>query len=154
VSTPSLQTLARRIAEQEAQLERLRQEHEAREKQLGGLMQRKQDLQAQLAEVEAEIRALTRGGKGQRVSVANGPHPGRGRGGRRGNRLPLRELVLELLRKNNRPMAAREVAEQALAAGYRTTSKDFTNVVWVALGRLNEVENLPGGGYRLKKVKA
>jgi hypothetical protein len=60
-------------------------------------------------------------------------------------------VLTGLLKKSKKPLAARELAERALAAGYQTASKDFTNVVWVALGNMTNVENIPGEGYRLKK---
>jgi hypothetical protein len=59
--------------------------------------------------------------------------------------------LTELLRKSRRPLTARALAEQVLAAGYQTQSQSLTNVVWVALGKLENVENVPGQGYRLKK---
>jgi hypothetical protein len=68
--------------------------------------------------------------------------------------LSLRDLLLQLLTVSTRPLKARELAEQALATGYQTESKDFVNVVWVALGKLDEVENIPGQGYRMKKRSA
>ena len=66
---------------------------------------------------------------------------------------PLREVLIPLLGKSKRPMMARELAEQALAGGYRTDSTDFRNLVQVTLGRTDEVEKAPEGGYRLKKAK-
>ena len=60
-------------------------------------------------------------------------------------------MLTELLQKARKPLAARELAEQALAAGYRTQSKDFTDVVWTALGQLDGVENVKGQGWRLRK---
>jgi hypothetical protein len=66
-------------------------------------------------------------------------------------KVSLAELLLRLLTKSSRPLKARELAEQALAAGYQTESKAFTQVVWVALGKLPGIENVPGQGYRLQK---
>jgi hypothetical protein len=63
----------------------------------------------------------------------------------------LREVLLSLLQKSRRPLSARELGEQVLASGYQTKSQDFTNVVWVALGKLPNVQNLPGQGWRLKR---
>jgi hypothetical protein len=64
---------------------------------------------------------------------------------------PLRLILTDLLTKSPRPLAARELAQKAKALGYRTKSEDFTNVVWVMLGKMSDVENIPGQGYRLKK---
>jgi hypothetical protein len=49
-------------------------------------------------------------------------------------------------------VAARDLAEQVLATGYKTKSKTFTDVVWTALGQLEGVENVTGEGWRLKKA--
>jgi hypothetical protein len=64
---------------------------------------------------------------------------------------PLRAIVTEVLAKSTQPLAARELAEQAKAKGYVTKSKDLTNVMWAMLGKMDNVENVPGEGYRLKK---
>jgi hypothetical protein len=65
---------------------------------------------------------------------------------------PLRVLLTDLLKKSRKPLAARELAEQVLATGYKTQSKDFTDVVWTALGQLEGVENVKGQGWRLKQA--
>jgi hypothetical protein len=62
----------------------------------------------------------------------------------------LAALLIRLLGESQRPLKAKELAERALAAGYETQSKDFTNVVWVALGKTDGIENVAGEGYRLK----
>jgi hypothetical protein len=50
-------------------------------------------------------------------------------------------------------MPARELGAKVLETGYQTKSKDFTNVIWVAVAKMNNVENVAGRGYRLKKAK-
>ena len=65
--------------------------------------------------------------------------------------VPLRVLLAKLLAKSKRPLAARELADQVLASGYQTKSKKFVDVMWVALGNMDNVENVPGQGWRLKK---
>ena len=45
------------------------------------------------------------------------------------------------------------LAEKVLASGYQTKSKDFTKVVSVGVWKMDNVENVPGKGYRLKKGK-
>jgi hypothetical protein len=72
--------------------------------------------------------------------------PGAGTG-----RTPLRVVLTDLLQKSRRPLAARELAAQALAAGYRTKIQDFTDVVWTALGQMENVENVKGLGWRLTR---
>jgi hypothetical protein len=63
----------------------------------------------------------------------------------------LHSLLTKLLQKSRKPIPARELAEQVLAAGYQTKSKDFTNVVWVALGKIENAERIKGQGWRLNK---
>ena len=70
---------------------------------------------------------------------------------RSATRSPDRVVLLDLLNKSKRPLLARELADLALAEGYPTKSKDFTTVVWVMLGKMENVENIPNQGYRLKK---
>ena len=63
----------------------------------------------------------------------------------------LRSLLTDILKKSGKPVAARDLAGQVLATGYKTKSKDFTSVVWTALGQMEGVENIKGKGWRLKK---
>jgi uncharacterized coiled-coil protein SlyX len=71
--------------------------------------------------------------------------------GRSGKQPPLREVLTDLLRRSKRPVGGTELARQAQAAGYRTASQDFAKVVWVMLATMDNVERVPGEGYRLKK---
>ncbi len=68
----------------------------------------------------------------------------------KGGRVSLTDVLTRLLAESDRPLKARELADRALAAGYKTESKDFVNVVWVALGKM-DLEKVPDQGYRLKK---
>jgi hypothetical protein len=63
----------------------------------------------------------------------------------------LRDLLTRLLRRARRPLKAQELAEQALKAGHQTSSKSFVDVVGVALSRMDNLERVPGRGYRLRK---
>jgi hypothetical protein len=73
--------------------------------------------------------------------------------GRSRQGISLRQMIVQILARSPQPMAARELGEKVLSRGYKTTSKDFTNVMWVALGKMDEVERAPEGGFRLKKGK-
>jgi hypothetical protein len=66
---------------------------------------------------------------------------------------PLRMVLLDVLRQAGRTLTAEELVAGARRAGYRSTSKNFKDVVWAAMGKLPEVERDPSGGYRLKKRK-
>jgi len=71
--------------------------------------------------------------------------------GSKAPKLALGPLLISLLAKSSRPLTAEELAERALAQGYQTQSKSFKNVIWVMMGKIDNAENVPGKGYRLKK---
>lgn len=70
---------------------------------------------------------------------------------RRGEQPSLRMVLTEILKKSRKPLSGSELAERALAAGYKTKSAKFVDSVWTALGQMDNVEHLPQQGYRLKK---
>jgi hypothetical protein len=72
----------------------------------------------------------------------------------RGSQPPLREVLTNLLKKSNKLLSGSELAEQALAAGYRSNSPKFVDVVWAMLSKMDNVEHVPDKGYRLKKTKS
>jgi hypothetical protein len=253
-----LESLAQRIAQQQSELETLRQEYEARQARLADLKRRKEELETQLHQIDAQIRAVARGEtpssavpssrlaapmqkvrrvRGQRladvllemVRRAKGPvtvkqmaagvvaqkfptnsqniprliqtrvqelvakgvlqrskdqpgvllaeskrdqnsHAARSKitnGARKKKavtskaaspverngqkRIPLRSMLTDLLAKSQGPLTGRELAEQVLAKGYSTTSKKFLDVIWNTLGQMDNVVNVRGKGYRLKK---
>src|SRR5713226_6252092 len=61
MNTTPLNDLAHRISNQEAELQKLRREFEERQGKLASLTQRKEALQAQLRQIEAESAALVTG---------------------------------------------------------------------------------------------
>jgi hypothetical protein len=65
----------------------------------------------------------------------------------------LRSVLTTLLERSKGPLLVRDLAKRALATGYRSASKDFENVVQVTVGRMDDLVNVPGKGYRLKKGK-
>jgi hypothetical protein len=66
---------------------------------------------------------------------------------------PLREVLTEILKKMGAPVTGSELAEEALKAGYHTTSKRFVDSIWTMLSTMDNVENVKGQGYRLKRSK-
>jgi hypothetical protein len=64
----------------------------------------------------------------------------------------LRSLLNDLLAKSKQPVKAKDLAAQVLATGYTTTSKSFINLIWVALGKMKDVEKVPDQGFRLKQA--
>jgi hypothetical protein len=71
-----------------------------------------------------------------------------------GKKLSLKDAMIQVLAKTSRPLSAQELADRVVANGYETKSKDLKNVIWVAAGKLENVENIKGEGYRLKTANA
>jgi hypothetical protein len=67
---------------------------------------------------------------------------------------PLREVLMQILKKSTQPMTGSQLAAAAVKAGYHSSSKNFVDVIWGALSNLKNVEHVPNQGYRLKKGKA
>jgi hypothetical protein len=163
--------LAQRLAQKQSELEQARQAYEGR---LANLTRQKEALETQLRAVEAEIQAVhakalpsatpaskpkaTRApGNGKKATAAGAkaaPRAAPAKVADEQGKGSLRALLVELLSRSDRPMRARELADQALQAGYQTESRDFINVVWDALGKIPEVKNIRGKGYLLKKHPA
>jgi len=73
---------------------------------------------------------------------------------RNGSKQPsLMSLLTEVLAKSRRPLTGRELAEQALAQDYKTKSKNFLDVIYVTLGKMDNIDKIPGKGYCLKKTQ-
>jgi uncharacterized protein YhaN len=68
-------------------------------------------------------------------------------------RQSLHEVLTHVLAKSSRPLSAQELAERVTQSGYESKSKDLKNVIWVSVGKLANVERVPGKGYQLKKGK-
>jgi hypothetical protein len=247
MTTTALDQVAQRIAQREAELAALRRTYDDRKRKLAELTQRKQQLQGQLARVETDIQALTRGSVPPPVTKpVVAPKPSRkdhqrrahnavplpvllqnvlreagrplshkqlteevtrrkyatttgdlhkqittrvGEMVRKGllrrtkegaatlpatvstgaksppspataktapdkaaaNKTPLRAMLTHLLAKSKQPLTGGELARQALAAGYQTSSQNFPNLVHVTITKMDNVQRVKGQGYRLKK---
>jgi len=73
--------------------------------------------------------------------------------GAKAPQMSLREVLTQILKKMGAPVTGSELAEEALKAGYHTTSKRFIDSVWTMLSTMDNVENVKGQGYRLKRKK-
>ena len=69
------------------------------------------------------------------------------------NAMSLPFVVTRILAGSPEPIPAGKLAEKVLACGYQTKSKNFTDVIWSGVGKMDNVENVPGKGYRLKRGK-
>jgi hypothetical protein len=105
--------------------------------------------------VKAASRATSSGlstaSKGVPPKEARRRRSSRHRAGSRGSQPPLREVLTKILEQSKEPIGGGELAQRALATGYKSTSKSFRDVVWVNLGQMKNVEHVHGKGYRLKK---
>ena len=93
-----------------------------RKNQLEELLQRKVQLQAQLRDIDQEIARM----QGSRSATAAMTTPRT----RTMNDKSLREYVLLILGKSKRGMSLADLSEKILAAGYRTESHNFRNVLY------------------------
>jgi hypothetical protein len=86
-----------------------------------------------------------------KASAAQAARPASG--GKVANRLPLRMVLTQILKKTGTPLTGSALADEALKAGYHTTSKRFVDSIWTMLSTMDNVENIKGQGYRLKRSK-
>lgn len=119
----------------------------SRKRQLDDLLQRKATLQAELARVDDEIAQM----QGPRHSVSTTVSS---RGSKPVNTKSLREYVLEILGKSKRGMSLSDLSTKVLAAGYRTESGNFRNVLYQCLYNTKDVYHDDATGtYRLKSLQ-
>lgn len=94
-----------------------------RKKQLNKLMKRRAKAQAKVDSIDAEIAKVSGG------AVGGGGGGGRGTGTRASNDRPLPDYIEEVLSKHGKPMRVGEIMTAVQAAGYRSNSKSFKNIV-------------------------
>ena len=95
-----------------------------RKKQLEKLHRKRDTIQRSLNEIDAEIAKVSGGAAGESTG-------GRatGKGSRARNDRPLPDYMEEVMVKAGRPMKVNEIVEAVLAAGYKTTSASFKNII-------------------------
>lgn len=114
-----------------------------RKNQLEELLQRKAELQSQLRDVDQEIARM----QGSR-STSTTPSTSRAR---TMNDKSLREYVVLILGKSKRGMSLADLSEKVLAAGYRTESHNFRNVLYQCVYNTKDVyHDEQTGTYRLR----
>ena len=130
----------------------LKREIAARERQVEGLLARRQKVAKQLAEVDRQIAEL--GGEvpeaGKRPPTAA---PARRRRKLPKNVKPLVAYISDALAKAKDGMRVKDVEAAVKKAGYKTFSKDFYGVVATAL-REGPFAKVSRGVYKLKGAKA
>ena len=101
-----------------------------RKRQLDKLMRRRDKLQKQVDAIDAEIDKVAGAGTGGAAGGGNGRGgSGGGGGGRARNDRPLPDYIEEVLGKNGKPMRVGEIVDAVKAAGYKSNSASFKNIV-------------------------
>src|SRR5262245_30917732 len=113
--TLSLEAIQQRIAQQDAELQTLRRELEARRSRLQSLAERKQELQGKLRHIEAEMAAVAAGG---RRPVAASPKLASQKPASKPAAVPKRSqptlahLIVAALQDAGHPMTVKELARE------------------------------------------
>jgi hypothetical protein len=168
MNADTLPELKRQIEQGEARLEQLRRDLASREGKVQELAGRRDELLSELRKVEADLASLagepapapvpaeatlekngyesprrTPGAKGKagRVKQQEGPQ----------GKQSLKEVLTAVLKGKKKPLPTRELTGLVLTTGYASKSENFANVVQVTLGKMDNVERVPGKGYRLRR---
>lgn len=103
------------------------------------LNKRRAKVQKELDKIDSEIHVLT-GASGRR------------RGRRTKNKLSLREMVLELLKKSKKGYTLADLSRTILDSGYKTASTNFRNVLYQCLYNTSGIYHDDSTGtYRYKE---
>lgn len=131
-----------------AELESLLKEQKSR---LESLKKEQSKLQKELDSVNAEIASLS--GKGRRGRPAGSKNVGTKKVKRKRpkNAKSLRKFVTDLLNDNKKGLQLQELHDSVLAAGYKSKSKNFKNVLYQCLYNNDEfVHDEKSGAYKLQ----
>jgi hypothetical protein len=144
-----LQDLAQRINRHHAELDALRKEYEVRQADFRRFTARREELQAELLRVEAEIQALGQPA-GPKASAAPA-RPTQGRESAKGRMaktsptaavsataqpLSLPRLLLQIVGGATVPMTVKMITEEVVRRGYATTSKNLAGLVDTRISEL------------------
>lgn len=146
-----LDTLAQRIAQQQSELESLRQEYEARQARLTDLNRHKAELETQLGQIDAQIQAVGRGDtdlKSREIPSSRPATPTRNV--KPARRQKLADVLVDMVRRAKDPITAKQLAEKVIAKKFPTTSQDIPTLVktrvheLVAKGVFQRATDQPG----------
>jgi chromosome segregation ATPase len=158
--TLSLTDLHRRISQHDSNLKALRGELESRQRQLAALTRRKEELRAQLQQVEAEMAGVTTGAQrlaagtkkvvAKKKSSPKKPTPKPLSLKPKTDPEALSAFLLNMLREVGRPMTVSQMAAEAERRGFQSGSTNFLKLVenrtyaLKKLGRLKRAGDKPG----------
>lgn len=125
-------------------LERILDERKSEAHELG---KRRDQLTKELAKIDLELQGIV--GTKRR---------GAKKGGRRGKRLKnersLREIIFDLLGKSKKGITLADLEPKVLEAGYKSSSKNFGNMIYQCLYNSEGVTHDPETGcYRVEKAQ-
>lgn len=116
-----------------------------RKGQVHDLNKRRDLLTKELAKIEAELEGII--GKKRR-----GAKKGARRGKRPKNERSLREIIFDLLGKSKKGITLADLEPKVLEAGYKSASKNFSNMIYQCLYNSQGIAQDPEtGGYRIAK---
>lgn len=105
-----------------AELERILDERKQQAQELG---KRRDQLNKELAKVEAELQGIV----GPKKASRKGPR----RGKRLKNERSLRQVIFDILAKTKKGFTLPDLEAKALEAGYKSSSKNFSNMIYQCL---------------------
>lgn len=115
--------------------------------QLESLIERRKQLQEEIAELDTEIQSVGGAGQGgtgrgaSRSKIVAKPKRRRRRRRAR-NEVPLNEVVKSVLGKNKKGMATPDIESAVLKTGYKTTSKNFRPMIYQTLSKMKETKEV------------
>ena len=109
--------------------------------QLETLIEKRKDLQEQIAELDREIQRVdgsTRG-RGAKSKIVAKPKRRRRRAR---NSVSLHEVVSTVLSKNKKGLSTADIEKEVFATGYKTTSKNFRPMIYQTLSKMKEAKEV------------
>jgi hypothetical protein len=117
-----LSELAKRLSRKESEVDRLRHQYETR---LEKLKARRQKLESELREIEAQIPAASPNGSVPPAQLQEEPIASAS------GRMILKDFLLTLIKQAGKPLTIRELAEEVRRRKYPTKSKNIPDLVQV-----------------------
>jgi hypothetical protein len=137
----SLDALQEQITQRERELQALREELESRQIQLASLTRRKEELLQQLQQVESEIADLgvsVPDRKADRPASAPKPAPKAPPAPAAEGVAKLPHLLVAILRETGKAMTARQLRDEVLRRGYRSTSGNLKRTIETRLQEMKK----------------
>jgi cell division septum initiation protein DivIVA len=124
--------------------------------QLETLIEKRRNLQDQIAQLDREIHSVNGSGAGpSRVSKSKVVAKPKRKRRRARNSVSLTSVVATVLAKHKKGLPTAEIESAVLATGYKTTSKNFRPMIYQTLAKMKEAKDVVYDGdaklYKLTK---